>query len=344
MALDDIYFSGIEEGMSPVFEKLAEIFEYQVFELCVGDEYLIPYMMNDAVENYLILKDCRMTGHYLKEDTLKVTGQLAVEEDRYVLSVRQGEENVFTLYFQEIEERIQCFQYHRIGHFWVEGQEHWRQLVYMIGTIYEKYSYLGDLHCNKKEEALMRLVEFPPFRMWSPIHESLEEKYPATYDGIDCMEHLAKKAKDRGYMRWLYLYRCFPNRMFERILGRRLLSPKRQKLYETICQEVQAASEVYPQRDYGEELNCKIQKKREEIHRKMLENGFRGIYPEYEKRQMYVTVTEEHPFTVSVLEFENFTFRVQFMVSKCGKHVKIGKNCGFFRGIGRTGTIEREET
>lgn len=126
MALDDIYFSGIEEGMSPVFEKLAEIFEYQVFELCVGDEYLIPYMMNDAVENYLILKDCRMTGHYLKEDTLKVTGQLAVEEDRYVLSVRQGEENVFTLYFQEIEERIQCFQYHRIGHFWVEGQEHWR--------------------------------------------------------------------------------------------------------------------------------------------------------------------------------------------------------------------------
>ena len=117
MVLDDTYFSGIKKGMPPVFEKLAEIFAYQVFELCIGDEYLIPYMMNDAVENYLILKNCRMTGHYLKEDTLTVTGQIAVEEDRYVLSVRQGEENAFTLYFETIEEQIQCFQYHRIGHF-----------------------------------------------------------------------------------------------------------------------------------------------------------------------------------------------------------------------------------
>lgn len=344
MVLDDTYFSGIKKGMPPVFEKLAEIFAYQVFELCVGDEYLIPYMMNDAVENYLILKDCRMTGRYLKEDTLKVTGQLAVEEDRYVLSVRQGEGNAFTLYFEEIEERIQCFQYHRIGHFWVEGQEHWRQLVYMIGTIYEKYRYLGEAYCNKEEEALVRLVEFPPFRMWTPIHESLEEKYPATYDGIACMERLAKKAKDREYLRWIRLYRRFPNRMLERILGQKLLSPKRQNLYETIWQEVQMASELYPERDYGETLNCSIQRKREAIHRKMIREGFTGVYPEYARRQTYVTVTEEHPFTVSALEFENFTFRVQFMVSKCGKHVRIGKNCGFFRGIGRTGTIEREET
>ena len=88
------------------------------------------------------------------------------------------------------------------------------------------------------------------------------------------------------------------------------MSPKRQKLYETICQEVKAASEIYPQRDYGEELNCRIQKKRTEIHAKMLEDGFEGMYPEYYKKQMQITVTEEHPFTVSMLEFEDFVFRV----------------------------------
>jgi len=44
-----------------------------------------------------------------------------------------------------------------------------------------------------------------------------------------------------------------------------------------------------------------------------------------------------------MLEFENFVFRVHFMVSKCGKHVKIRKNCGFFRGLGRIGKVEREE-
>ena len=47
MALDYTYFSGVQDGISSAFEKLAEIFEYQVFELCIGEDYLIPYMMNE---------------------------------------------------------------------------------------------------------------------------------------------------------------------------------------------------------------------------------------------------------------------------------------------------------
>lgn len=70
MDLDYTYFSGVEDGISSAFEKLAEVFEYQVFELCVGEEYLIPYMMNDAVENYLILKNGQMIGNYLNDDTI----------------------------------------------------------------------------------------------------------------------------------------------------------------------------------------------------------------------------------------------------------------------------------
>ena len=58
---------------------------------------------------------------------------------------------------------------------------------------------------------------------------------------------------------------------------------------------------------------------------------------------MQITVAEEHPFTVSMLEFENFVLPVHFIVSKCGKHVKIRKNCGFFRGLGRIGKFESEE-
>lgn len=115
------------------------------------------------------------------------------------------------------------------------------------------------------------------------------------------------------------------------MLAMRLLNPKRQRLYETIWQEVQSASEMYPERDYGARLNEEIRRKRKEIHAKMLEDGFEGMYPEYYKKQMQITVTEEHPFTVSMLEFEDFVFRVQFMVSKCGKHVKIGKTVDFSR-------------
>ena len=39
MALDYTYFSGVQDGISSAFEKLAEIFEYQVFELCIGEDY-----------------------------------------------------------------------------------------------------------------------------------------------------------------------------------------------------------------------------------------------------------------------------------------------------------------
>ena len=344
------FLPGLSPDMPDSCIKLAELFRAQAFELHIrtlpaGEEkYYIPYMMNDALECLLILEQCRMTGRYLVDFKGITQAHMAKDGEVYLLVVRQGDDNVFTIWFSSIREEMTCYQYHRIGHFWVKGQEQWRQLVYIIGTIYEKYDYLGEAYCNESEKELLRLVEFPPFRMWSPIHESLEEKYPATYEGVTCMERLAKKAKDTRYLWLVKLYRYFPNRILEKMLAMRLLNPKRQRLYETIWQEVQSASEMYPERDYGARLNEEIRRKRKEIHAKMLEDGFEGMYPEYYKKQMQITVTEEHPFTVSMLEFEDFVFRVQFMVSKCGKHVKIGKNCGFFRGLGRIGQIEREET
>ena len=65
------YLDGLQEQMPLAFWKLAEIFKYQVFELCEepeekeeesGKSYLIPYMMNDAIEDYLVLENCRMVG------------------------------------------------------------------------------------------------------------------------------------------------------------------------------------------------------------------------------------------------------------------------------------------
>lgn len=63
--------------MPLAFWKLAEIFKYQVFELCEepeekeeesGKSYLIPYMMNDAIEDYLVLENCRMVGEVAAEE------------------------------------------------------------------------------------------------------------------------------------------------------------------------------------------------------------------------------------------------------------------------------------
>ena len=96
-----------------------------------------------------------------------------------------------------------------------------------------------------------RLAEFAPFRNWSPVRESLEEKYPATYEGIDCMEQFALLVEDREYLRLLWLYRRVPSRFLERWLTKALGNPKRGQLYETILRAIEAESGTYEKRDYG---------------------------------------------------------------------------------------------
>ena len=68
------------------------------------------------------------------------------------------------------------------------------------------------------------------------------------------------------------------------------------------------------------------------------EQGFTGTYPQYESEHLSVCVTEEHPFTI--LESEDFKFKIQLMISECReKHPR--KNAGFFKGYQRKGKIKR---
>lgn len=127
--------------MPQIFFRLAEIFKYQVFELCEDKNtgaYLIPYMMNDALEYYFVLKEAHILGEYLPDKEI-LSAQIVQDMKKYVLILRQDTDNICIVHFKIIEEYARCYQCHRIGHFWVQGQEQWRQLVYMIGTMYDKY-------------------------------------------------------------------------------------------------------------------------------------------------------------------------------------------------------------
>lgn len=282
------YLEGLTRDMPKPFLHLAEIFEHQVFELCrIGEEeektYAVPYMMNDALEDYLILHNCRMVGEYVKHEEADTEAQIVKEDEGYVLVVRQGTENVFTLHFTEIEEKVNCYQYHEIGHYWVKGQEHWRQLVYIIGTIYDKYEYLGEQFCNHKELELLRLMEFAPFREWSPIHESLEEQYPATYEGVETMEKFVKEAEDNNFLRWLRFYRRFPSKYLEKVLCQKMLSPKRQAVYELIWAKVKTASEAYSKRMYDSKLDIKMQEEREQLNEELKKEVLKVLIRNTEK-------------------------------------------------------------
>jgi len=204
-------------------ECIHALLECDAFELQVHiaengqTDYYLPYMMNDALEYYFILKNCRMTGEYNSKnldssnekkfgDFADFTGNPAVElienTDCFALVIRQTPGEIATIWFQDIEKEMKCYRYHEIGHFWVKGEEHYRQLVYMIGTIYDKLEYLGESICNDKEQALLPLMEFAPFRYWSPIHESLDARYPDTLDGIETFHDLCEEAGDISLVKW----------------------------------------------------------------------------------------------------------------------------------------------
>lgn len=336
------YLQGLEMGMPESFFHLAEILKSEAFELCksrAGDEYFIPYMMNDAVEYYLILRQARMTGEFLQKERI-VSAQIAQEKlsegnassSRYILVIRQEGGNTCTVLFQELLESCQCYQYHRIGHFWVKGQEHWRRLVYIIGTIYDKYQYLGPGFCNEQEMELLELMGFAPFRYWSPIHESLDAYYEDTQAGVERMKALAEEAGDKAYGKLIGLYKILHFRWMARILGHRLLAPKRQGLYELLEEKIEKASIQYPTRDYGAQRNREIEEKRRQAARQMQAAGYEGTYPTFERRTInpcedkkgdaknpkdgrliQVCAVEEHPYVRSDMEYEDFEFQIYLM-------------------------------
>ena len=299
-------------------------------------------MMNDAVEYYLILKECKVASD-MPERIPKGTSVQSAENDSkkgIIFSLPDG--NCISLWFQECEMVMELYQYHQIRHFWMKGQEQWRQLVYMIGTIFDKYAYIGEAACNAEERELLPLITFAPFRYWSPVHEELENKYPDAETGIQCMQKLAEEAGDRAYTRmtgvYLFLFRLriFPMGFLTRKLAYALNKPARNALYELIYNKVCQASVQYQERDYGETLNQKIREKRSRVEQELHMQGFSGQYPLFQKENEMILATEEHPFTV--LESDDFSFRIQLMVSKT-KDANPTLNAGFFDGADRSGTI-----
>lgn len=302
-----------------------------------ADNYYLSYMMNDAVEYYFILKNCHLTGEPLADDEEPVTARFIRPsgDTSAALIIHQGQNNVYTIWFEELERILSCYAYHQIGHFWRSGQEQWRQLVYIIGTVYDKYLFIGDHVCNEEELELLPVMEFAPFRHWFPIHEEPWERYPDTEQAIHTMAALAEEAGDHAYARLVQNYGKLMSvpaiftleqklrQPLTRYLARQLTKRKRIPFYHLIWNRVLSASSQYAPRDYGEVRNQEITALRQEVDILLKNNGFTGSYPLYFKGQYQITAAEEHPFTVEELEYDNFPFHIQFMVSNCGKTTAV---------------------
>lgn len=317
-----------------IFAKIQEVAENGVFEIwypgignCEPKNGLIyvPYMMNDALECYIVLSDAVLVGsqiHDLKNHT-KI--DIHEEDDRYALVAKQGENNTFTVFFSDAQIKTNYYSFGSICHFWEKGQEQWSQLVYIIGTMYDKYAFLGDESCNDREKDLLRLIEFAPFRYHAPAKQLFEDLYETTKLGAKKMLEFAMAAGDNSFARAIKLYLLFFNENMARVLSKMLTKPSRYKLYDYIYKEATQAANMYPAREYGAELL--VDKMREDAHKRLLAAGFMGSYPEYVKDDIYIRVVEEHPFTI--MDWEDVTFRQRLMISECQGQYK-GFNMGFF--------------
>lgn len=297
------------------------------------NDMYIPYMMNDALEYYFILTECTAIGELKTDFPLGTIVEAVQYSDGKGLILRRPDETILTLQYQDCKSVRQLYQYHMIGHFWREGQEQWRQLVYIIGTIYDKLHYIGEEACNAAEKRLLPLITFPPFRYWSPIHGDLNDCYMDTEEGICCMEAFAREAEDREYLSLLQQYRQNPDQKMIELLAQALTKPERKVLYHTIWKKLSCASSCYPMRDYGIVLNTKIAAERKRAAELLYQKGFKGRYPCFQRETMQVVAAEEHPYTVFGLEYDDFTFRIQFMVSHSYTPETIW-NAGFFEGNG----------
>ena len=311
---------------------LSEICSCQALEVHTdNDKIYIPYMMNDALECFLLFSDAQLTGHplpdYEGDTSYEMVGETTEGSCKTGIIFRQGIQNVFTLWFTSVYQDLHCYRYDRIGHFWVAGQEHWRRLVYILGTIYDKYQYMGSQVCNPQEMVLLKLMEFAPLYYYSPIHESLDDIYPNTLEGLQAMKDLATEAGDRTFLALLAVYRYFPFSIVQKILQRALNRPGRIPLYELLFHKIEEASSCYSERDYGEERNRCIDEARSQLSTKLLQEGFQGEYPLFQKGNLQILAMEEHPFTI--LEAKDFQFRIQLMESEAAK-ADSRLNAGFF--------------
>lgn len=324
--------------ISEVFEKIKELAEEGVFEIWHPREWdgsiYIPYMMNDALECYIILKKAVLVGEQIADRKHQTMVDVHEEDGRFALVARQGDENTFTVFFEDAVMEKKYYRFDTICHFWEPGQEQWSQLVYIIGTMFDKYAFLGEESCNEGEQELIHLIEFAPFRYHAPAKQLFEELYDNTDRGAKKMLELTKEAGDFWYGIMVRFYRIFPTEKLARYLSRLLTKPQRYALYELIYKRAKSAASAYSERVYAKknsesENDNNIAVMRKKLNKRFLENGFEGSYPDYVKGNQYVRVVEEHPFTI--MDWDDFVLKQTLMVSECnGKHKGI--NMGFFTG------------
>ena len=258
-------------------------------------EIRLVYLMNDAVESFLVFGNARMTGVYKPDYEGEILADLSRQGREYILVVHQ-DDSVVTLFFETLTLEKYLYDYSQIGHFWVEGYEYLRHLEYRLAILRDKYDYIGGDSCNALEEKLSALVEFPPLNYC--CYPAVPEKYIVPREdpwipserAVSVMEEIAHEAGDRTFVRWLGIYRRFPFKWVARKLAGMLHCTKHIQVTMCLSGKLQEASAGYGDRSFGKEAYEQL---------KVLVEKARGKQAELKKQGTESEVLREEPFTIA---------------------------------------------
>ena len=310
-----------EIQLPETFQKLGEVLEQGQFELLFTEEKLrLVYLMNDAVESFLVFENARMTGQYREDYEGELEAELSVTEEpeeSYVLVVHQGE-TVVTIFFEDISEEVHLYDYGEIGHFWVKGAEYLRQIEYKIAIVRDKLDYLGVKYCNQTERKLAVLADFPPLNhcCYPAVSEQYvvprENPWVPSAEAHQVMQELAATVEDKKLLRCLKFYQKHPwKRSAKKIAG--MLQEKRHaEVTDLLMEELKMAAANYPRRKFTDEeenQNRKTEKRAAERKRELEEQGFR------------INIFREEPFIASR---DSLQYKISLMIwEKKGKKRKV---------------------
>lgn len=271
----------------------------------------LVYLMNDAVESFLLFHNARLTGAYDPAYEGELDALLTQDEnERYALIVHQGE-SVVTLFFEDLTLENHYYDYSQIGHFWMKGYEYLRQLEYRIAILRDKLDYLGEESCNAEERELASLAEFPPLNVC--CYPAVPEKYRVirenpwhlSEDASRVFHSIAAEAGDQTLFRRLKNYKQHPTKRHARQIARLLHRNAHAKTVDILTQKLQKAASTYPSRPFGKvqqtrhlALELLAKKRQKELEK-------RGIHSELLREEPFTTAQDSIEFKVHLMIWEN---------------------------------------
>ena len=306
------------------FYKLAELLEQDQFELLLSKNRIkdmhrkqdisLVYLMNDAVESFLVFHNATITGQYKSEY------EGGLKEEEYVLVVHQGD-SVITLFFEDLLQQNNLYNYGDLGHFWVKGYEYLRLLEYRLAILRDKCDYL-DIDCSTPEERkLAALVEFPPLNYC--CYPAVPEKYivprqnpwQPSDEAIDLMIEIAKEAGDKLFVHILSYYKKDNSKLMSRFIARMLHRKKHIKIVRILTKKLQKAASIYPVRSFGIENDIQIQKCLEKAKQKKQELKEKGIKADIIREEPFVEAQDSVQYKIYLMKWKqqrgNYTAEIE---------------------------------